>query len=106
MATANLSPRRPRPARSSRSTHRTWPTAVEPAQAGEVPLGESVGKGVVVERDAPAGLPLFRWPTGVVPSLEGARELGTPIEGYLRTLHKEVHGIEAMIAGDRLVETF
>jgi hypothetical protein len=83
-----------------------WPIGVERAPEGEVPLGEAVGKGVVVERDAPTGLPTFRWPTGVVPSLEGARELGTPAEGYLRTRHGDVHALEAMVAGDRLIEVF
>ena len=85
----------------------TWPVAVQPAPPGEVPLGESVGKGVVVERgDAPANLPAFRWPAGILPSLEGARALGRPVEGHQRSEHGAVHGVEAVVAGDRLVEIF
>jgi hypothetical protein len=83
-----------------------WPIAVELAAPGDVPLGESVGKGVVVARDAPADLPAFRWPSGVVPTLDGARELGAPAEGRRRSRHGDTIAIEAVIAGDRLVETF
>jgi len=84
-----------------------WPIAAEPAAPGEVPLGESVGKGVVVERgDAPAGLELFRWPAGILPGLAGSRALGRPVEGHLRGLHGSVHALEAVVSGDRLVEVF
>ena len=84
-----------------------WPVAVEPAAPGDVPLGESVGKGVVVERgDAPANLPAFRWPTGILPSLEGARALGRPIEGHHASVSGPVHAIEAVVSGDRIVEIF
>jgi hypothetical protein len=61
---------------------------------------------VVVERDPPAGLPTFKWPTGVVPSLEGARALGPIVEGHQRSVHEAVHGVEALVAGDRIVEVF
>jgi len=84
-----------------------WPIAAEPAAPGEVPLGESVGKGVVVERPADAAsVPVFRWPSGVLPTLEGARTLGRPVEGHARSRHGEVDAVEAVIAGDRLIETF
>jgi hypothetical protein len=81
-----------------------WPIAAEQAAAGEVPLGESVGKGVVVERAAPEGLPLFRWPSGVLPTLDGARALGEVAEGHRRSVREDVHTIEAVVGGDRLVE--
>lgn len=81
-----------------------WPVAAEQAAAGEVPLGESVGKGVVVERAAPEGLPTFHWPSGVLPSFEGARALGAVHEGHHRSVREAVHSVEAVIAGDRLVE--
>lgn len=51
-----------------------WPIAAGQAAAGEVPLGESVGKGVVVERIAPETLDVtrrFRFPSGVVAALGG-----------------------------------
>jgi hypothetical protein len=83
-----------------------WPIAVEPAKPGEVPLGESVGKGVVVERDPPAGLPSFHWPRGVVPSLEGARALGAPVEAHERSKHGETFAVEARVSGERLVEMY
>jgi len=87
-----------------------WPIAAEPAAPGEVPLGESVGKGVVVERlvahDDVTVVPVFRWPTGVLPTLEGARALGRPTEGHERSQHGATEAVEAVIAGDRLIETF
>lgn len=84
----------------------TYPIAAELAPGGEVPLGESVGKGVVVERAAPDDLPTFHWPSGVLPTLEGARALGKVVEGHRRTVREEVHGVEALISGARLVEVF
>jgi hypothetical protein len=85
-----------------------WPIAAEPAKPGEVPLGESVGKGVVVERpdELAASVPVFRWPSGVLPTLEGARQLGRPVEGHERSQHGEIQAVEAVLAGDRLVEVF
>ena len=84
----------------------TWPIAAQPASAGEVPLGDSVGKGVVVERDPPAALPTFRWPDGVLPTLEGARALATIAEGYTRRRHETTEVVEATVTGDRLVDVF
>lgn len=84
-----------------------WPFAVEPAEARDVPLGESVGKGVVVERgEAPAGVTPFRWPSGVLPTLAGARALGRVSVGHARSRHGETEVVEAVVAGDQLVETF
>lgn len=84
-----------------------WPFAVEPAAARDVPLGESVGKGVVVERgDAPAGITPFRWPSGVLPTIEGARALGHVVAGHTRTRHGDTEVVEAVVDGAELVETF
>lgn len=83
-----------------------WPVAAAIAPAGEVPLGESVGKGVVVERDPPSNLPVWRWPSGVLPTLDGAARLGPPAEGHRRTDHDGTIAIEAVVAGDRLAEVF
>ncbi len=83
-----------------------WAIAAEAAAPGEVPLGESIGKRVVVEREAPAGLPRWRWPDGVVPTLDGARRLGAPRAGFVRRRQGELHVVEATVAGDRLIETF
>lgn len=83
-----------------------WAIAAEAAPAGDVPLGESVGKGVVVERTPPADLPRWRWPDGVLPTIEGARRLGAPRAGFARRRHDAAHVVEAMVPGDRLIETF
>lgn len=91
----------------ARRGHDTWPVAAEVAEAGEVPLGDSVGKGVMVERGAaPPGLPRFRWPSGVLPTLDGALHLQDVRDGHRRTRNGDVLATEAVVSGDRLVEVF
>jgi hypothetical protein len=93
-------------ARARRGKAAGVPVAAEPAPAGEVPLGESVGKGVVVERDAPEERAWFRWPSGVLPTLDGARALAGAAEGFTTSRHGETHVVEAVLGADRLVEVF
>jgi hypothetical protein len=84
-----------------------WPFAVEAAAPADVPLGESVGRGVVVERGpVPAATPLFHWPSGILPTLAGARLLGPPQVGYQASRQDDLHVVEAVTGGDRLLETF
>jgi hypothetical protein len=88
---------------------RAWPIAVAPAPPDEVPLGESVGKGVVVDRGAVVEVdPDLRWPTGVVPSLAvPGRELAAIRPGWVRHADAEVAVvIEAQVLGDRAPEVF
>jgi hypothetical protein len=59
----------------------------------------------VTRAEAPAGLPHFRWPRGVVPTIEAARTL-RPVEGHLRSQHDATLAIEAVVAGDRLLDVF
>ncbi|MCB9560014.1 MAG: hypothetical protein H6709_07560 [Kofleriaceae bacterium] len=92
-------------ARAARGQER-WPVAAELATAGDVPLGESVGRGVVVARDAPAEVPAWRWPSGIVPTPDGARRLGAPRDGYVVHRHDAGAALEAVVAGDRVVEVF
>lgn len=82
------------------------PVAAEQAGADEVPLGESVGKGVVVERDAPAALPVFAWPRGILPTLAGARQLGAVHEGWVRRTQGATTALEVLLGVDRLRETY
>lgn len=61
----------------------SWAIAVEHASEDKIPLGESVGKGhVVALGDAPEGLPTFRWPVGVLPSLPGAPAVAGAARGW------------------------
>ena len=50
----------------------SYAVAVDHAGGNDIPLGESVGKGHVVELGA-SEIPAFAWPVGVLPSLAGAR---------------------------------
>jgi len=86
-----------------------WPAAAAPAAGPDVPLGESVGKGVVVERGpAPStALASFRWPTGLLPSLDhAAAATAAAVEGWVRRPVETIAVIEAQVTGDRTVETF
>lgn len=47
---------------ASRRLGKAWPLAAATAAPGEVPLGESVGKGVIALRDRPEKVGAFRWP--------------------------------------------
>jgi len=77
------------------------------ASAGEVPLGESVGKGVVVERGPAPELPVgFRWPRGVLPAISDAARGAAAVEGWTP---REAHGIgvvEVQVSGERVIEVF
>jgi hypothetical protein len=83
-----------------------WPVAASLASGSEVPLGESVGKGVVVEHGPSPELALgHRWPRGVVPAFADAArtDLGA---GWARRPAEGVVAIEAQVAGDRVGEVF
>ncbi len=85
-----------------------WPVAAAPAPAGEVPLGESVGKGVVVERVAPEGLDSvrrFRFPAGVVTALGGGPR-HTPAAGFAEREGQEALVLEAVAEGSDARERF
>jgi hypothetical protein len=82
-----------------------WPLAAAPAEPGEVPLGESVGKGVVVERDVPERLGSFRFPSGIIAALDAAPH-GSLVSGYAERVADEALVIEAVAAGDDARERF
>jgi hypothetical protein len=82
---------------------RVWPVAA--AVADEVPLGESIGRGVVVLPAPPPGLAGFEFPLGVVPAL-GERGRAAIAPGYARTTEGDGHVVEAVAAGDEARETF
>ncbi len=84
---------------------RVWPVAAAPLPAGEVPLGESVGRGVVVSGPAPAGLSQFEFPAGVVPSL-GERARAAVVPGFARSQRDATLVIEAVAAGADARERF
>ncbi|HUQ07641.1 MAG TPA: hypothetical protein VM261_34340 [Kofleriaceae bacterium] len=83
-----------------------WPLAAAPATPGEVPLGESVGKGVVVERDTPhERLGTFRPPSGIVAALDdGPRP--SVMSGFAERVADEALVIEAVAEGTDARERF
>jgi hypothetical protein len=86
-----------------------WPLAVSPAAADEVPLGESVGKGVVVDKGASVALPArdMRWPPGVIPSLSApAHRLASIQPGWITHPAATLTVIEAQVGGDQLTDLF
>ena len=84
----------------------SWPIAVDHAPDNAIPLGESVGKGHVVDAGpAPADLASFRWPTGVLPSLAGAAQLAGAGPGWTVRAQKLL-AIEAQVAADQVGELF
>ncbi len=83
-----------------------WPVAAAPATPGEVPLGESVGKGVVVERGAPGPLDRFRFPGGVLPVLGEAGPAAAIVPGWSSRDEAGALVLEAVVAGDDVHECF
>jgi hypothetical protein len=85
----------------------SWPIAVDNASEEKIPLGESVGKGnVVALGDAPADLSTFRWPTGVLPSLPGARAVAGAARGWIERPSDRLLVIEAQVEAPQLGEVF
>jgi hypothetical protein len=85
----------------------SWPIAVEHAASEQIPLGESVGKGhVLMLGDAPADLPTFRWPVGVLPSLSGASAFAGAAPGWLVRPDDKLLVIEAQTDAEHLTDLF
>jgi len=82
-----------------------WPVAVDNATGDEIPLGESVGKGHIVQLgDAPlAGS--FRWPIGVLPALAAADRVAGARAGWV-VRPGELLVIEAQTDADRVIDLF
>ncbi|NVB81280.1 MAG: hypothetical protein HOV81_22985 [Kofleriaceae bacterium] len=85
----------------------SWPVAVDNAPEEIIPLGESVGKGhVIMLGDAPPDLPTFRWPTGVLPSLEGAPALAAARPGWIVRPDRKLLVIEAQTDEEHIIDLF
>lgn len=85
----------------------SWPIAVEHAQGEQIPLGESVGKGhVLMLGEAPANLPSFRWPVGVLPSLAGAAAHAGAGPGWIERADDKLLVIEAQTDAEQLTDLF
>ncbi|MBP8807436.1 MAG: hypothetical protein KBG48_17505 [Kofleriaceae bacterium] len=91
-------------ARLGRGGRRVWPVAAAAVDGGAAPLGEAVGRGVVVLAEPPT-LPSFEYPTGVVPTL-GERARAAIAPGLRRHQDGDTQVIEAVVAGAAVREVF
>jgi hypothetical protein len=80
--------------------------AIEPATTGEIPLGESVGKGHVVKLDDAPALATFRWPRGVLPAITGQAALTAAEAGWIEHANEGLYVVEAQVDAEHLVDTF
>jgi hypothetical protein len=80
--------------------------AAEIADESQIPLGESLGKSMVVELGAAPDLPVFRWPAGVLPKLSAAAAAHGARRGWIRRPDPELQVIEAQTTADHLVDLF
>ena len=80
--------------------------AAEVAEDSEIPLGESLGKSELVELGPVDGVPVFRWPIGVLPKLSRASALTGARRGW--TVHPDPRllVIEAQTTADHLTDLF
>src|SRR5690349_19936651 len=87
----------------------SWAIAVENAAAEIIPLGESVGKGHVLELPATPeleGASTFRWPVGVLPSLKAVGSFSGARAGWIEHDDPKLLVIEAQVASDGLTDLF
>lgn len=95
---------------------RSWAVAVEHAEGKDIPLGESVGKGhVLMLGDAPDITSTFRWPTGVIPSIDSPKPdvaIASPAAsagaapGWVTRPESKLLVIEAQTTEDKLTDLF
>ena len=83
----------------------SWAIAVDHATADQIPLGESVGRGHVVQLGPAPAIQTYRWPIGVVPSLDGAATFAPARTGWIEHAD-ELHVIEAQTDATQLTDVF
>ena len=93
-------------AAAERHARGAFAIAAEPAPDSDIPLGESLGKSMVVELGAAPPVPVFRWPVGALPQLSRAAELGEVRRGWLVRPHASLLVIEAQTDAEHLTDLF
>ncbi len=93
-------------AEAEHSAPGAYAVAVEAATGGEIPLGESVGKGQIVRLGAAPVSTTFRWPVGVVPAVAAADKLAPASAGWVVRPKHDLLVIEAQTEGDKVIDLF
>jgi hypothetical protein len=84
----------------------SWVVGVDTALDADIPLGESVGKGHVVDlADTPVATS-YRWPTGVTPRLGHDAALAAARTGFCTVPRPDLFVIEAQCTGDAIVDLY
>jgi hypothetical protein len=84
----------------------SWAIAVDNAEAKDIPLGESVGKGHVLDLGT-ADAATFQWPTGVIPSLSAAAgTYAAAAPGWVTRESGKLYVVEAQTTEDKLTDLF
>jgi hypothetical protein len=78
--------------------------AVEPAPDSDIPLGESLGKSMIVELGAATEVPVFHWPVGALPQLSRAAAVRGARRGWLVRPHDQLLVIEAQSDAEHLTD--
>lgn len=93
-------------AAAERHASGAFAVAAEVADESQIPLGESLGKSPVVELGPASGVPVFRWPVGVLPTLSGAAAAGAARRGWIVRPDPSLLVIEAQTTADQLTDLF
>jgi len=93
-------------AAAERHAPRSFAIAVELAPDSDIPLGDSLGKSSIVDLGAAPDLPVFHWPTGVLPQLSRAGGAAGAARGWIRRPHDELLVIEAQTDAEHLTDLF
>ncbi len=79
--------------------------AVDPATTDEIPLGESVGKGHIVQLGDAPSLGTFDWPLGILPAITG-NSAARVEPGWVEHADEALHVIEAQVDREHVVDLF
>ena len=84
----------------------SFAVAVELAPDSDIPLGDSLGKSSIVDLGAAPDVPVFHWPTGVLPQLSRAGGAAGAAHGWAHRPHDELLVIEAQTDAEQLTDVF
>ena len=93
-------------AAAERHTPGAFAIAAELALDSDIPLGESLGKSMVVALGVATDVPVFHWPVGVLPQISRAALASEVTRGWLVRPHDDLLVIEAQTYASDLTDVF